>query len=399
MRAKQEQQRAEKAARLGKAQPKAQKQNETAAKKASQVTKKRHKGADKFDANQVQLFAHLQEYNPTNSDKVRKFLESNQIPSEIIKLGLKYADGTISGSNARSVAMLTTFQKVIRDYQTPADKSLHRDLELYIRPCIDFLSLCRPKSISMGNSITFLKQRITRTAEMTEEEAKDYLHEEIDSYISERIAVSQFIAEKANTKIVEGDVVLVYGTSTSVEATLKLAHSSGKRFKVIIVDSRPKFEGRGLLHRLAAEGLECCYILLNAISFIMTEVTKVFLGAFAMLTNGNLISRSGNAVVAMMAHRFNIPVMVCCETYKFVERGQLDSICFNEVGNPDDLVSGGPTDLKDWRSMANLKLLNLHYDLTPIEFLTVVITEVGLVPPTSVPVILREQNSIEAPEQ
>ena len=116
-----------------------------------------------------------------------------------------------------------------------------------------------------------------------------------------------------------------------------------------------------------------------------------------MLTNGNLISRVGTAAVAMMAHRFNIPVMVCCETYKFVERAQLDSICFNELGDPDALVSGSPAgcNLQDWKTKPNLKLLNLNYDLTPIEFLSTVITEVGMIPPTSVPVILREQNSIE----
>lgn len=115
-----------------------------------------------------------------------------------------------------------------------------------------------------------------------------------------------------------------------------------------------------------------------------------------MLSNGNLISRAGTAAVALMARRFNIPVLVCCETYKFVERAQLDSICFNELGDPDALVSGGSCALKEWRKTPNLKLLNLMYDLTPIEFISVVITEVGMIPPTSVPVILREQNSIDA---
>ena len=114
-----------------------------------------------------------------------------------------------------------------------------------------------------------------------------------------------------------------------------------------------------------------------------------------MLSNGNLISRAGTAGVAMMAHRFNIPVMVCCETYKFVERAQLDSICFNELGNPDAIIEGGSYSVSDWRTTENLKLLNLNYDLTPIEFLSVIISEVGMIPPTSVPVILREQNSIE----
>lgn len=114
-----------------------------------------------------------------------------------------------------------------------------------------------------------------------------------------------------------------------------------------------------------------------------------------MLSNGNLISRAGTAAIALMAQRFNIPVLVCCETYKFAEKAQLDSICFNELGDPDALVPGGQWSLKEWRDTPNLKLLNLVYDLTPIEFISVVITEVGMIPPTSVSVILREQNSID----
>jgi translation initiation factor eIF-2B subunit delta len=37
-----------------------------------------------------------------------------------------------------------------------------------------------------------------------------------------------------------------------------------------------------------------------------------------------------------------------------------------------------------------LQALNLCYDITPIQFIAVVVTEVGMIPPTSVPVIIRE---------
>ncbi|CAN0553643.1 unnamed protein product, partial [Ectocarpus sp. 8 AP-2014] len=41
----------------------------------------------------------------------------------------------------------------------------------------------------------------------------------------------------------------------------------------------------------------------------------------------------------MMARSHNLPIMFCCETYKFCERVQLDSIVYNELGQPDDLIS------------------------------------------------------------
>lgn len=43
----------------------------------------------------------------------------------------------------------------------------------------------------------------------------------------------------------------------------------------------------------------------------------------------------------------------------------------------------------------SLKLLNLRYDLTPIKYVTLVITEFGFLPPTSVPVLIREMTRRE----
>ena len=37
----------------------------------------------------------------------------------------------------------------------------------------------------------------------------------------------------------------------------------------------------------------------------------------------------------------------------------------------------------------SLKVLNLTYDLTPMESIAAVVSEVGIIPPTSIPVILR----------
>ena len=66
---------------------------------------------------------------------------------------------------------------------------------------------------------------------------------------------------------------------------------------------------------------------------------QVFLGAAAVMSNGTVVGRTGSASVAMMAHAHSKPVMVCCESYKFHERVQLDSITHNELGDPEALAS------------------------------------------------------------
>jgi translation initiation factor eIF-2B subunit delta len=68
----------------------------------------------------------------------------------IVELGLRYADGTLRGGNARCVALLHALVAVIRDYTTPEGKSLARDLTAHINATIAFLVECRPLSVSMG---------------------------------------------------------------------------------------------------------------------------------------------------------------------------------------------------------------------------------------------------------
>lgn len=46
--------------------------------------------------------------------------------------------------------------------------------------------------------------------------------------------------------------------------------------------------------------------------------------------------------------------------------------------------------LKNWQDVKNLNIINIMYDLTPPEYINKVITELGALPPSSVPVILRE---------
>ncbi|KAI4321300.1 hypothetical protein MLD38_034701 [Melastoma candidum] len=214
-------------------------------------------------------------------------------------------------------------------------------------------------------------------------------------FIGEKIMMAdKVIVNHAVTKIRDGDVLLTYGSSSVVEMLILHAHELRKKFRVVMVDSRPKLEGQHLLRRLVREGISCTYTNINAISYIMHEVTRVFLGASAVLSNGTVYSRVGTACVAMVAHAFRVPVLVCCEAYKFHERVQLDSICCNELGDPD-MISTIPDrkeidGLNNWSNVDNLQFLNLIYDATPCDYVSMIITDYGMVPPTSVPVIVRE---------
>ncbi|EOA87375.1 hypothetical protein ACJQWK_10399 [Exserohilum turcicum] len=360
---------------------------------------------------------------------------SKDVHPAVLALGLQYSSYAICGSIARMVAMLLVFKTVIEAYQTPPGNSLARHLTSHhLGPQIEFLKSCRPLSVSMGNAIRWLKDVIIKIDPSTpENEAKRDLIEEIDIFIRERVtAADRLIRDLAATKIQAGDVIMVYAASSIVEQTIVHAHDSGIPFTVIVVDSKPLFEGKQLARKLANRGITVRYYLVTGASHAVRDATKVFLGAHAMMSNGRLYSRVGTALISMLAHSHSIPVIVLCQSVKFTERVALDSIVGNEVAPAEEMLSeaerrellplksrlpasktddksataeDAPADTADvlkWIEEAkNLHHLQVLYDVTPAHYINMVINEYGSLPPSSVPVVhrLRTEEQEVAPSK
>ncbi|XP_051832217.1 translation initiation factor eIF-2B subunit delta [Antechinus flavipes] len=365
----------------------------TALKKLIKKPERQQVPSRKDYGSKVSLFSHLHQYSRRIPLTQYMSIPSSVIHPAVVRLGLQYSQGLISGSNARCIALLRAFQQVIQDYTTPPNEELSRDLVNKLKPYISFLNQCRPLSASMCNAIKFLTKEITVVSStQREEEAKSELQAAMDRYVQEKIVLAaRAISRSAYEKISDGDVILVYGCSSLVSFILREAWASGRRFRVVVVDSRPRLEGRRTLHCLVRAGVPASYLMIPAASYVLPEVSKVLLGAHALLANGSVMSRVGTAQLALVARAYNVPVLVCCETYKFCERVQTDAFVSNELDDPDDLLCerGDQVVLDNWQKHRSLRLLNLVYDVTPPELVDLVITELGMIPCSSVPVVLR----------
>lgn len=365
-----------------------------------------HQGrGSRNDTKQVGLFSHLPEkkYLQDLSTKIGfSSVETIKIHPAILSLGLKYNEGSITGATARTIAMLQAFLEVLQDYKPSKNKVFSTDFDKELKPQIQFLVDSRPLCIAMGNAIKYFKSAIQKiSSDTSEDEAKSQLAFVIEDYIRTHILNAQEELMKIGcSRISNGDVIMTYARSSVVEKILiNAATVEKKKFKVIVAGSRPTDESIKLVHALATAGIECVFVLLPCISFSFAQITHVFLGAGAVLSNGGIISRAGTASVALMAREFQKPVYVFAETYKFSGNVQLDSITSNELADPDKLLINGTSDpLAKWRETPNLKLLNLVYDMTPADLIRCIVTEVGIIPPTSVPVIVRERKEIESAE-
>jgi translation initiation factor eIF-2B subunit delta len=363
----------------------------------------------------------------------------------VLQLGLRYAEGSVVGGTNRTLALMTTLKTVIEQLsEDGSDLQLRTLLKQVVDKNVQFLVTCRPLAVGMGNAIREFKNEIERfhktTPNATFEFAKSYFRNICSSYAKEKCSLAiDAIVPLACGKIKDGDVIVTYSYSTIIQQTFLYAHEKqAKRFRVVVVDSFPRFEGRKLLESLSAAGIPCTYLLINAAAYMMREASKVMIGAAGVRANGNVSSRCGTASVCMMAHYYRVPVMVLCQTFKFTESVLLDSFCDNEIGDPEDVVAvstpGMPSLLKDWRTtkstlnvscyssaaypadqpsfraaLTPAQVLNLTYDTTPMRYVTVIVTELGLIPPSrccqccccfahisyccfSVPVVVREND-------
>jgi Initiation factor 2 subunit family len=65
------------------------------------------------------------------------------------------------------------------------------------------------------------------------------------------------------------------GAQQALSAGTLCCAQEGKHFRVVVVDSRPALEGREMLRRLLEAGISSTYLDLNALAYIVPEVSKV----------------------------------------------------------------------------------------------------------------------------
>ncbi|KAF6002047.1 Eukaryotic translation initiation factor 2B, subunit 4 delta, 67kDa [Cyanidiococcus yangmingshanensis] len=230
----------------------------------------------------VPLFAHLPQYEPLRSASVRVSLaETLGLHPSVLQLGQQLAQGIISGGTARVAALLTALREVIADFPSSSTGSSstspleaehlvddRRELERSLNRHIQFLVDSRPLSVAMGNAVRFVKSRLgIQSLAPTFRELQRQLLNDIDAFIEERIVFAlETIFEAGAERIRDGDVVLTYDASYAVESILLRAMRKLKRrFRVIVLDSRPRYRGHALANRLLQHGItHCTYSLLHA---------------------------------------------------------------------------------------------------------------------------------------
>jgi translation initiation factor eIF-2B subunit delta len=180
------------------------------------------------------------------------------------------------------------------------------------------------------------------------------------------------VAEGALGLIGEGSTIVTLSNSSTVQHALIHAQRAGRRLEVICAESLPSREGREQAALLANCGLAVTLLDDKAAIAAASEADLALVGA-DMLTNRGLVNKIGTRAMATVAHDSGTPFYTLCGSEKFLPPGFRPRATAGwpaeEVWLDAPRASNGPQQL---------------FDFTPLELLSGIVTEQGILPVAAV---------------
>ncbi|XP_078454563.1 translation initiation factor eIF2B subunit alpha [Lampetra fluviatilis] len=232
-------------------------------------------------------------------------------------------------------------------------------------------------SVSMSSCCELFLRTITLTKldEKPIAECRQILIERGELFLSKISDSRNKIAKMSQSFIRDGATILTHSSSRVVLRVLAEAAASKKRFHVYVTESCPDRSGHAMAQRIRELSVPVTVILDAAVGYIMEQVDLVFVGAEGVVESGGIINKIGTYQMAICAKAQNKPLYVVAESFKFMRLYPLNQQDVPEKYKyePDALLSN------EARSEAHPRT-----DYTPPAFLTLLITDLGVLTPSAV---------------
>ena len=194
------------------------------------------------------------------------------------------------------------------------------------------------------------------------------------------------IAQFGASHIRDGDTILTHCNSEVALACIIEAHRQGKEIEVFATEVRPRNQGLITIRTLNDEGIKTNFIVDSAVRSFIHDIDLVIVGADAVTVNGAVVNKIGTAQVAhsrpggpCQRDRGRGDLQVCAphdprRTHKNRGAGrQARSL-------PDEIA----------RTLPHVTVRNPAFDVTPAEYIDMIVTEKGAIPPQMAYVIIRD---------
>jgi methylthioribose-1-phosphate isomerase len=285
---------------------------------------------------------------------------------------------------APAIGVAAAFALALAAYHTRARAVDEAWKELEV--CAEELRRTRPTAVNLFWAINRVLEA-AKSAGSVEELRRAVVETALEIQRADEEA-NRRIGEHGESLIGDGDTVMTicnagslatsyYGTAT---APLYAAFERGKRFKVLVLETRPYLQGARLtaweLHRV---GIPVKIITDNAIGIVMQKerVDLVITGADRITRKGYVANKVGTYPLALVAKEHGVPFYVAAPTSTIdlaIERG-------DEI--PIEVRPGSEvTEIYGVRiAPEGVDALYYAFDVTPPKLVSGIITEKGIVYP------------------
>ncbi len=246
----------------------------------------------------------------------------------------------------------------------------------------DFVDNCkalmasRPTEPMMRNGIRYIIYTLKQAADQPLNIQKETAQTEADRFLDYADEALRKIAEIGAKRIPNKSIVMIHCHSSTVMAILKEALDQGKKFEVVCTETRPMFQGHKSAKELSQYGIPVTLIVDSAMRTFLKKADMVLVGSDAICANGDAVNKIGTSMLAVCANELKKPFMVATEGYKFDPE--------TVMGVMEPIEERPVYEIADPNSLEDVQIRNPAFDITPAEYIDLIITEDGVMSPSAV---------------
>ncbi len=299
------------------------------------------------------------------------------VVSDVEEIAGKIESMEIRGARRIAQAAAEGLKKVVEDSDADSVAELVDELD----EASEVLLNTRPTAVSLANSLRFVTKNLEEVEDLSS--LRELVFSRADDFIERTEKAKEKIGEIGARRFSDGDKIMTHCNSSNALAVIKQAFDEGKDIEVIATEARPRKQGHITVRELSDHGIPVTMIVDSAARYFMKQVDKVIVGADSIAANGAVVNKIGTSQIALAAHEARVVTFVAAESYKFHpstlvgELVQIEERDKKEVASPDEFP--------------NVEIRNPAFDVTPSEYIDLIITERGIIPPAAAYEILQEQ--------
>jgi len=145
--------------------------------------------------------------------------------------------------------------------------------------------------------------------------------------------------------------------------------------QVIVLEGRPRYEGRAMAQVLVKQGIAVTLITDAQADIFLPHCSAVVVGADTILANGDILNKAGTALLAWAAQGHHVAFYVLSETLKVSPHLWSGDEAQLEEKEADEVLES---------PMPGVTVRNFYFDHTPGSLVTKIITEQGAMGPLEV---------------